>query len=109
MLDMSVYIEPPTHLDSIAVDSCSDDTKAHPAEQSPSEIMQAASALIRKAVDANGVLFLDAAVTGFGNLINSALFDDTPDNNVDITSSSADGQQISERDDTKPQAQNADD
>ncbi|KAI4850508.1 hypothetical protein E4T45_05465 [Aureobasidium sp. EXF-8846] len=109
MSDMSVYIEPPTHSDSIAVDSSSDDTKAHPAEQSPSEIMQAASALIRKAVDADGVLFLDAAVTGFGNLINSALFDDTPDNNVDTTSSSADGQQISERDDTKPQAQNADD
>ncbi|KAI4847585.1 hypothetical protein E4T44_04429 [Aureobasidium sp. EXF-8845] len=107
--DMSIYIDPATLPDSSVVDGSSNDPKVYPAEQSPDEIMQGASALIRKAVDADGVLFLDAAVAGFGNLINSSLFDNTTDKDVDTTSSGTDGQRTSEGEDAKPQAQNADD
>ncbi|THW77154.1 hypothetical protein D6D19_02512 [Aureobasidium pullulans] len=107
--DMSVYTESAILPESTPVETASDNPKAHPAEQSPSEIMQSASTLIRKAVDADGVLFLDAAITGFGNLINSSFLENTPDDDAETTTSGTDGHQTSEGEDTKSQGPNADD
>lgn len=85
-----------------------DEPKANSVEQSPGDVMQSASALIRKAVDADGVLFLDASVSGFGNLVSNSFLDKTPDNDVDATTSGTDGHQTSEGEDTAAHTSDAD-
>ncbi|KAI5206741.1 hypothetical protein E4T39_02259, partial [Aureobasidium subglaciale] len=107
--DMSVYTEASAIEDGNPGDCSSDETRIHPAEQSTNEVMQSASALIRKAIDADGVLFLDAAVTGFGNLVNSSVLDGPSDTDPEATASGTDGHQSSESEDTKPHGPNADD
>ncbi|KAI5247531.1 hypothetical protein E4T43_02035 [Aureobasidium subglaciale] len=105
--DMSVYAESSTIDDGNPGDCSSDEARVHPAEQSTNEVMQSASALIRQAVDADGVLFLDAAVTGFGNLVNRSFLE--PSSDTDATTSGTDGHQTSEGEDTQPNPLNADD
>ncbi|KAL1306269.1 hypothetical protein AAFC00_004357 [Neodothiora populina] len=53
--------------------------------------LQTAADLIRTAVDADGVLFLDATISGFGELINSSMINSTPDDDIDTTTSGAEG------------------
>jgi signal transduction histidine kinase len=69
--------------------------------------MQSASALIQKAVGADGVLFLDASVSGFGNLVSSTFLDQTPENDPDTTNSGTDCQ-TSEGEDVTPRVTDAD-
>ncbi|KAI5223639.1 hypothetical protein AUEXF2481DRAFT_3856 [Aureobasidium subglaciale EXF-2481] len=107
--DMSVYTESSAIDDGNPADCSSDEARIHPAEQTTNEVMQSASALIRKAVDADGVLFLDAAVTGFGNLVNSSFLEASSDTDADATASGTDGHQTSEGEDTQPHLPNADD
>ncbi|KAI4722828.1 hypothetical protein E4T48_01026 [Aureobasidium sp. EXF-10727] len=106
--DMSVYTESAVDQDSVPLDCLAEEPKVHSAEQSPNHVMQSASDLIRKAVDADGVLFLDAAVTGFGNLVSNSFLDKTPDNDLDATTSGTDGHQTSEGEEATPQASDAD-
>jgi signal transduction histidine kinase/CheY-like chemotaxis protein len=99
--DMSVYTDSAVVEDTTPGDcSSSDEPKVHSAEQSPNQVMQSASTLIQKAVDADGVLFLDASVSGFGNLVSSSFLDETPDNDPDTPNSGTDGHQTSEGEDT---------
>ncbi|KAI4724829.1 hypothetical protein E4T49_07421 [Aureobasidium sp. EXF-10728] len=106
--DMSVYTESAVDQDSVPLDCLAEEPKVHSAEQSPNHVMQSASDLIRKAVDADGVLFLDAAVTGFGNLVSNSFLDKTPDNDLDATTSGTDGHQTSEGEEATPHAFDAD-
>jgi len=107
--DMSVYTESSAIEDSSPAECSSEDQKPHSAEQSPNQVMQSASALIQKAVEADGVLFLDASVSGFGNLVSSSFLDKTPDNDPDTATSGTDGHQTSEGEDAVPHAMDADD
>jgi signal transduction histidine kinase/CheY-like chemotaxis protein len=106
--DMSVYNNSAVAEDSTPGECSSDEPKVHSAEQSPNQVMQSASALIQKAVDADGVLFLDASVSGFGNLVSSTFLDQTPDNDVDTATSGTDGHQTSEGEDVTPHVTDAD-
>ncbi|KAI4850689.1 hypothetical protein E4T45_05393 [Aureobasidium sp. EXF-8846] len=105
---MSVYNNSAVAEDSTPGECSSDEPKVHSAEQSPNQVMQSASALIQKAVDADGVLFLDASVSGFGNLVSSTFLDQTPDNDVDTATSGTDGHQTSEGEDVTPHVADAD-
>jgi signal transduction histidine kinase/CheY-like chemotaxis protein/GAF domain-containing protein len=107
--DMSVYTDPTVIEDSTPGACSSDEPAVHSAEQSPNQVMQSASALIQKAVDADGVLFLDASVSGFGNLVSSSFLDKTPDNDPDTPNSGTDGHQTSEGEDVAPRVLDADD
>ncbi|CAD0108390.1 unnamed protein product [Aureobasidium uvarum] len=107
--DMSVYTDSAVDEDAIPLDRLTEEPKIHSAEQSPSHVMQSASDLIRKAVDADGVLFLDAAVTGFGNLVSNSFLDKTPDNDLDANTSGTDGHQTSEGEEAIPHVLDADD
>jgi signal transduction histidine kinase/CheY-like chemotaxis protein len=94
--DMSVYNESAAIEDSTPGECSSDEPKIHSAEQSPNQVMQSASALIQKAVDADGVLFLDASVSGFGNLVSNSFLEKTPENDNDTGTSGTDGPPSSE-------------
>jgi signal transduction histidine kinase/CheY-like chemotaxis protein len=106
--DMSVYNNSAVVEDPTPGECSSDEPKVHSAEQSPNQVMQSASALIQKAVDADGVLFLDASVSGFGNLVSSSFLDQTPDNDPDTANSGTDGHQTSEGEDPIPHVPDAD-
>ncbi|KAK6001675.1 hypothetical protein QM012_002165 [Aureobasidium pullulans] len=105
--DNAVYTASAISEDSTSTDNLPDEHKQS-AEQSFNDVMQSASALIRRAVDADGVLFLDASVSGFGNLVSNSFLDKTPDNDVDATTSGTDGHQTSEGEDVAPHAPDAD-
>lgn len=107
--DMSVQTESTAVEDSTPVECSSEDPKPQTAEQSSNQVMQSASALIQKAVEADGVLFLDASVSGFGNLVSSSFRDKNPDNDLDTATSGTDGHQTSEGEDATPHAMDADD
>jgi signal transduction histidine kinase/CheY-like chemotaxis protein len=107
--DMSVYNDSNVIEDSTLGECSSDEPKVHSAEQSPNQVMQSASALIQKAVDADGVLFLDASVSGFGNLVSSSFLDKTPDNYSDTGNSGTDDHQTSEGEEAPPHVTDADD
>ncbi|KEQ73096.1 hypothetical protein M436DRAFT_47688 [Aureobasidium namibiae CBS 147.97] len=107
--DMSVYTESNAVEDSTPAECSSEDHKPHSAEQSPNQVMQSASALIQKAVEADGVLFLDASVSGFGSLVSSSFLDKTPDGDPDTATSGTDGHQTSEGEDAPSHAMDADD
>jgi hypothetical protein len=106
--DMSVYNDSAVAEDSTPGECSSGELKVHSAEQSPNQVMQSASALIQKAVDADGVLFLDASVSGFGNLGSNSFLDQTPDNDPDTATSGTDGPPTSEGEDPVPRITDAD-
>lgn len=106
--DMSIYAGSAISEDSTSTENLPDEHKIHANEQSPNDVMQSASSLIRKAVDADGVLFLDASVSGFGNLVSNSFLDKTPDNDVDATTSGTDGHQTSEGEEIASHGSDAD-
>jgi signal transduction histidine kinase/CheY-like chemotaxis protein len=92
--------------DPLSIDSSTEDQEPSATGLTPNEVMQSASTLIRNAVDADGVIFLDAAVTGFGNLVNSSMLDHATD---DTTASGTDGHVTSDGEEIPPNHLNADD
>ncbi|KAG9845830.1 hypothetical protein KCU63_g10386, partial [Aureobasidium melanogenum] len=106
--DMSVYTGLAISEDSASVYNLPNEPKIHSAEESDNDVMQFASGLIREAVDADGVLFLDASVSGFGNLVSNSFLDKTPDNDADATTSGTDGHQTSEGEEIAPHASDTD-
>ncbi|KAH0044106.1 hypothetical protein KCU78_g477, partial [Aureobasidium melanogenum] len=106
--DMAVYTGSAISEDKASVDNLPDEPKIPSAEESDNDVMQFASGLIRKAVDADGVLFLDASVSGFGNLVSNSFLDKTPDNDADATTSGTDGHQTSEGEEVASHASDAD-
>ncbi|KAG9630537.1 hypothetical protein KCV04_g10205, partial [Aureobasidium melanogenum] len=106
--DMSVYTGSAISEDTASIYNLPDEPKIHSAEESDNDVMQFASGLIREAVDADGVLFLDASVSGFGNLVSNSFLDKTPDNDADATTSGTDGHQTSEGEEIAPHASDTD-
>lgn len=61
------------------------------------ETVQRAAELVQTAVGADGVLFLDASVSGFGELVNNPMLNVDPDH-VDATASSTEGSEGTQSD-----------